>query len=79
MTPRTTFRAAAMTAGLSEADEKGEAMMTCQYPAPPARIPNAITSASPTRVMLRPTVRRRPVSNGAFGGIWEKLLSALGD
>jgi hypothetical protein len=30
MTPRTTLRAAAMTAGLSDADENGEAMMTCQ-------------------------------------------------
>src|SRR5690242_4274933 len=65
--PRTTLRDAAMTAGLSGADENGEAMMTCQYPAPPARTANARPRARPTREMLRPTGARRDGSIGAFG------------
>src|SRR5689334_7979748 len=67
MRPRTTFRCAAMTAGLSGADEYGEAMMTCQYPAPPASTANARPRARPTREMLRPTGARGDGRIGAFG------------
>src|SRR5258706_6981174 len=53
--PRTTFRAAAITAGLSGARERSGDRSTCQYPAPRAIPANATISASPTWPIVWPS------------------------
>src|SRR5829696_446100 len=65
ISPRFTFRAAAMTAASSPALLRFDDSITCQYPAPSARPPNAIASASATRFSAAPMPTRRPAQDGA--------------
>src|SRR6185369_15206708 len=55
ISPRTTFRAAAITAGLSGARDRSGERRTCQYPAPRAIPANATVSARPTWAIVWPS------------------------